>query len=86
MHVAGVLEIIFVPEPWNLISKLGITALSLYFAVWLICEVSRMHSRAYMLLEKEWFKLQKDELPWVSCVLLNIISIVNIDAYYICFN
>jgi len=27
-----------------------------------------MHSRAYMLLEKEWFKLQKEELPWVSCV------------------
>ncbi|XP_078352893.1 ubiquitin-conjugating enzyme E2 U-like isoform X2 [Oculina patagonica] len=23
-----------------------------------------MHSRAYMLLEKEWFKLQKEELPW----------------------
>ena len=29
---------------------------------------SRMHSRAYMLLEKEWFKLQKEELPWVSWV------------------
>ena len=26
----------------------------------------RMHSRAHMLLEKEWFKLQKEELPWVS--------------------
>lgn len=23
-----------------------------------------MHSRAFMLLEKEWFKLQKEDLPW----------------------
>lgn len=23
-----------------------------------------MHSRAYMLLEKEWFKLQREDLPW----------------------
>ena len=27
----------------------------------------KMHSRAYMLLEKEWFKLQRENLPWVSC-------------------
>ena len=23
-----------------------------------------MHSRAYLLLEKEWFKLQREDLPW----------------------